>query len=577
MPWLHDYPVLATLVEYWHYFGIGLTLLTVLLTAWKIQSDFRKGRNFIATVLEENGDGRRRASRLMLGAFWRAKTLFIDFGARRLAAARYITELEILLPALSEPKESDYSAEDFHGVHAEWKRQSGARAALKRHLFAEHFASRRLTVLSWIWAQLRARLLGANANEEDPGSIIPITDIPGLDDSRTLIKRYFETLDDKLKNESKAFISVAEFKTGYLAPMFLVTGLINRFGEEEGWKLILDNYRRLVQDDVRAYSRELVELRSFLFNCWLLWGPSISPCACTAWGNASPQDPLILQYGYGDENNSIDVLIRNGRNPAKIRTINLTLNPMGQRDAPFNPIATMGAPFVVRGTFNWGPALGATVPDAQRLVQGGMLLQSSANGRIILECDATGVEAAAPADAPNYYSAYIWIMFRLETPEGQSFFPEARWKDLLVFFEHGNIADPTTFQTLKESLAAKTCSALTELLEREADRGKVCVRYICALDHSYCGPKCDVLFPAQEGLLGRSAQPSAMRSTRTIEIMADAVKRLPDDHVLRSKRVMLPSTLLPPEDNAFSSCHLPLMVEEFYRDLRRVGLAKLTV
>jgi len=52
--------------------------------------------------------------------------------------------------------------------------------------------------------------------------------------------------------------------------------LLNRFADEDGWKLVLDHYRGLIEKD-SAYSTELRELRSFLFNCWLLWGRDLPP------------------------------------------------------------------------------------------------------------------------------------------------------------------------------------------------------------------------------------------------------------------------------------------------------------
>ena len=71
----------------------------------------------------------------------------------------------------------------------------------------------------------------------------------------------------------------------------------------------------------------------------------------------------------------------------------------------------------------------------------------------------------------KYYSAYIWIMFSIETMDGKPFFPQ-QWKNLLVYFEHGNIAEATTFQTLKESLATKACSSIAEILSK-LDRDRV--------------------------------------------------------------------------------------------------------
>jgi hypothetical protein len=86
------------------------------------------------------------------------------------------------------------------------------------------------------------------------------------------------------------------------------------FADDDGWNLVLDNYRRLIEKDA-FYATQLRELRSFLFNCWLLWGPSIQPCSCENWktgAGAGAADDLMIQYGYGDENNSIDILVKGG-------------------------------------------------------------------------------------------------------------------------------------------------------------------------------------------------------------------------------------------------------------------------
>src|SRR3546814_8091673 len=46
------------------------------------------------------------------------------------------------------------------------------------------------------------------------------------------------------------------------------------------------------------------QIQLFSYFCWLSWGPSIPICACREWG--SPFG--VVQFGYGDENNSIEVV-----------------------------------------------------------------------------------------------------------------------------------------------------------------------------------------------------------------------------------------------------------------------------
>jgi hypothetical protein len=552
----------------WHYkeeIGFFFTGLTAIGSA-KIGYDVWKGGQFIADVLSDVGITRVQAYRKMLNAFWHAKTLVIDFKAQRLAAARYIAELEILLPDLKRLNRIDYDPKDFDRIQASWEKLAAERKELKRALFGSHFASQRFGVGKWLWLGIVGMFSPAGDRpKEQIATNIPITDIPSLDDSRTLIKHYFDALEELGEATESSFISTAEFRIGYLAPLYLITGLINRFGEEEGWTLILNNYARLIQRDREVYSEELVELRSFLFNCWLLWGPSISPCSCKRWEceQHNAKNDVILQYGFGDENNSIDVLIKGGRVAAEARKIRDRLNSMSntQRKSEYNPIAIMAAPFSIKGTFRWGPILGDQVPPAQKSIQGG-----ATTGRIVLECQSESVNQVDTAASSKYYSAYIWIMFRIETMDGKDFFPDARWKNLLVYFEHGNIAEPTTFQTLKESLVTKACSSIAEILSRTADQNRLRIRYVCALDDSFCCPESGIVFPPEKGILEGSSVHK--KETRLIDIMAEMIRRHPEK-ILGSDRLLMPATTRPDGSNPYGSCMLPEIVEEFYRDLRR--------
>jgi hypothetical protein len=553
----------------WHYkelIGLGFSALTAVGFV-KIGYDAWRGGKFIAEVLSDVPVGRTQAYWKMLAAFWRAKTLMIDFKAPRLAAARYIAELEILMPDLRKPNRSDYDPQDFEQVQANWNKLNAEHKKLKRDLFRSHFESGRLGVVKWIWRGVIQLLPNAsqNANMDEKSNII-ITDIPSIDDSRDSIKHYFDALE-KLRLTSKpSFISTVEFRFGYLAPLYLITGLINRFGGEEGWKLILENYRGLIERDNEVYSSELVELRSFLFNCWLLWGPSISPCGCEYWlpHHATAGNHIILQYGFGDENNSVDVLIE-GRKEASERIADRLNSPRNTaRKSDFNPIAIMAAPFVIKGTFTWGPVLDDDeVPPAQKLIQGGTILPNPTNGRIVLRCAERDVTSNTEKSS-KYYSAYIWIMFSIETMDGKPFFPQ-QWKNLLVYFEHGNIAEATTFQTLKESLATKACSSIAEILNRSSDRDRVRIRYACSLDDPFCCPETGMVFPPEKGILSRAG--AREKETRLVDIMADLISRHPEA-VLRSERLLMPTAARPDNHNQYSSCALPEIVEEFYRDLR---------
>jgi hypothetical protein len=413
---------------------------------------------------------------------------------------------------------------------------------------------------------------------------VPVSSFASLDESRPLIKRYFSVLAS-LSEVDNTFVSTTQIDIGYLAPLFLITGLINRFKDEDGWKLVIDNYRKLVEHD-RDYSEELRELRAFLFNCWLLWGPSIPPCTCELWRphREERRSDLTVQYGFGDENNSLDLVIGQGMSPAFLRDLQLELNPVpGSAGTSHGmPVALCAVPYTVTGRFGWGPRLpDDDLPPAQRMIQGGsweLELRDPDRGRVFLQCDRRDCEIRDVSASARYYSAYLWIIFVLLDGRGQPFYPPdpasmiESWKNLLCYFEHGNIADATTYQTLKENLIAKCCSSLKEIVQRDRDtrlgpdgNGSLKIAYACAFDDSNCGPDHAVLSPP-----AAIFSPNGVgRQARLIDIFAASVGT---DAVLgaarRSGRLMLPEGPRPRAENPFSSCHLPGMIELFYKELK---------
>jgi hypothetical protein len=293
------------------------------LAAMVIIAQLYKGAHFIATVLSDQRFTWLRAIGKMAVLVSYAPSLLI-FRGERFRAARYLVELEILKPRPSKPNRRDYHANPKDPAHPrlseqwkkdinEWRRARIARRKSIRELIKGNFHYVYQGFWPWIWHRLKRHVLRAKSATatKQIHPVVIIDDFPSLDDSRALIKRYFQILQSWQYEEDATFVSKACFEVGYLAPLFLVTGLINRFGDTDGWTLILDNYRRLVAADA-AYSVELRELRSSLFNTWLLWGPGIAPCSCDLWKPRDPscQSDLTLQYGYGDENNSIDLALR---------------------------------------------------------------------------------------------------------------------------------------------------------------------------------------------------------------------------------------------------------------------------
>ena len=279
-----------------------LSLLIGLLTAGYILYGVARAGNFISEVAFEPQEGWFvRTIQWLCGVAralllsWYAPALLFAFPRRRFIGARYYVELQILQPRVTRPSRRDYTEREYarrleKAQAAEVRRRKRVRQLLRDRLTEEPG----IVVAAMVWLLRQLRLTRA---DEQPLGPVAIADFPQLDDSRTKIKRYFEALERRAQAKAEdpdRFLTEARFELGYIAPIFLITGLVNRFADEDGWNLVLDNYRRLIEKDV-FYAPELRELRSFLFNCWLLWGPSIQPCSCEAWAiGEDPSSDLMI-------------------------------------------------------------------------------------------------------------------------------------------------------------------------------------------------------------------------------------------------------------------------------------------
>ena len=564
-----------------------ISLVLGLLTAVYILYGIGRAGHFIGEVAFVSQEGwfprtvnwLRGIGRALLLS-WYAPTLLFAFPRRRFIGARYYTELQILQPRASLPNRRDYNEREYKRRFETARDGEGRRRERIRQLLRERLTEEPgILTAAVLWLLQKLRLI---RKDDRPLGPVVIADFPELDDSRTKIKRYFEALERRSLekgDDATRFLTEVRFESGYVAPIFLITGLVNRFADDDGWNLVLDNYRRLIEKDA-LYAAELRELRSFLFNCWLLWGPSIQPCSCEYWKTdaaAGSAGDLMIQYGYGDENNSIDILVKGGLSADFRAKLNAILNKHAgdHLNTPFNVAA---APFIATGRFRWGPSLSdAEVCTAQALVRGGSdaSQRQPINGRVILECRHNDVTVAAEvSQASGYYSAYLWVMFLIKDAQGRCFHAEP-WKNLLVFFEHGNIADPTTYHILKEQLVTKTCATLTKVLseapadgnEGAANGAPLRLVYACSFDNSNCGEGDKALFRPDP--LGRRNGSGGVtfEDVTILSMLRRSIDSLPDGHVLKSDHLLLPIASGLAEANPYSSCHLPEIVEQFYADL----------
>jgi hypothetical protein len=197
----------------------------------------------------------------------------------------------------------------------------------------------------------------------------------------------------------------------------------------------------------------------------------------------------VLQYGYGDENNSFPLILDEQVYSNSWPSIKAKLREFAPKPLPMALATTF------EGTLVWGPSYprqntqtpsiylvptestAATTPPTPFLVDG-RRRRSIFDGLMLRAGGAFDWERAPS----YYYSAYLWVMFEICDAAGAPRYdrPEDRWQSLLPLFEHCNAAEGQTLNFLKQRLAEKARNVV-EKLEREYD---VRFRYLCAIDDS---------------------------------------------------------------------------------------------
>ena len=416
-------------------------------------------------------------------------------------------------------------------------------------------------------------------------------------DNAGLWKRYFDHLiaAGVVMESDVASLVPIRVTMGFLSAQFLVAGLLSRF--EEDWRPVLNAYQRSIPP--RTGRGAFESLQASQWNCWLMWGPSIPVCQC--WKGL-----FALQYGYGDENNSIPVveLVSEAGVPKTLGPIASQLQAEGR-----------GARFaVLTGRLRWGPFF-LQPAETERVIRdddedldedrsrgklGLALAQASLyedvvahrrdSDSVVLEL--MHVDESLP-ESRVYFSAYLWTMFLVATavesdqepgigpvllhgkrypewsndPAARRRLRDARlWAELLPIFVHANIGDPAALSFQKQVLVENSLQLLRQLWNRRADLFEARdvaagIRFylVGASDYSGCG--CDIRFPSQHSLL--------------VELR----RRLADE----ADRAFAESVVLPRDDETpatrpwglagfFSACHLPEMIHNYYDHVAHLDL-----
>jgi GNAT superfamily N-acetyltransferase len=317
-----------------------------------------------------------------------------------------------------------------------------------------------------------------------------------------------------------AFHSRVEVTEGFIAPLHLLAGLLSH--ADDDWKPILDTYGTIMVRASDPLEYGIRSFQTFLFQCWLLWGPSIPVCTCDQWTGHSH-----LQFGYGDENNSIPLRIESGEYAYA--------SPWPPRVGPQGGYPVLAVQASVTGRITGSPDIGERgFTPAQQPPGGPDAMQ------LVLVADGIDRPGGTPAMvAQRYYSAYLWVIFLICDEHGQPLEPD-RWRNLLTFFEHGNIAEEYTYDALKRQLAHKARYSIERILR---DEPTLTVRYACAIDDSGCGSP--IAFPPPTG---KSIKDIVFDSGWAARLNRDGLRRVYGE---------------PPADGSYSTCHLPEVLAEY--------------
>lgn len=376
----------------------------------------------------------------------------------------------------------------------------------------------------------------SRASEDAP--VIPLQNSFEFYDAKDAILNYLNFLAHSptvhLHKEKRGrFHCHVTIKEGYLIPLHLLTGLVTHFDKK--WPPIIEDFHGKTRNPA------LSPLHQFLFDCWLIWGPSIPLCACSRWNGKG----IAWQYGYGDENNSIPVYLKTQDQASLLEMVKKQHKEAQHRDILRGPafglrVGLTGIP--VLGEFLPKHALGqaqASLKKPDQLVleyleyDESVVVEKEGNPRI----RTSGREE----ESTGYYSAYVWIMLEIvASKRWDKGVPDQPWLRLVPIFEHANVFDVATYEFLKGQLVRKVVGFLKH--ELEADPSFRC-RFACAFDLTGC------------------------QTPPMVEPPNDLIVDLLDEAVKAAK---LGGCIHLEEDqwsdpDIFSTCHLPDLVSEMER------------
>lgn len=318
---------------------------------------------------------------------------------------------------------------------------------------------------------IRGKFDALKIREKEP--LIEVSNVFCLNDEATKngIKQYLLAVSElKLSlDEEASFLCKVRINEGFLLPLNLLAGLMSHFSAD--WDPIISSYGQMA-------GKSFSPLQISLFDLWLLWGPSVPICSCDQWSG-----PITLQYGFGDENNSMRVRIQGHAKDSMLAELRKSSEKRSTTAYPALHASIVGRLWppssFVQGAF-CGAQHEQLNPDREAF---------------ILEYDSHTVIGNA-SGSHLFYTAYVWAMFVIGRGDKPTLDEVRRhpWLQVMPFFEHANIVDEATYEMAKQQLAHKVLTYMENSEQFDPDPASEPLRlwYVCAIDDSGCGRRLEV-------------------------------------------------------------------------------------